>query len=98
MKNRFYIDENGKPYIENVSWPAGGGLLNICDYNADALYAFNEIGKRDAIAEYLLGKGFRNTIYEMDFEEWIKGNTKIVFESCIDNVWGYVHTEEYLES
>ena len=92
-----YIDQYGNPYDweSGDSWPAGGGLHKDCDYNADALYAYYTIGDRYKIADYLLSKGFKETLHGDDEEVWVKGNTKITYE-CYDDgglLWGYMHTE-----
>lgn len=92
-----YIDRYGNPYdseSENC-WPAGGGLHKDCEFNADALYAYYTMGDRDKITAYLTSKGFTPLTQADDYEEWIKGNTQIVYE-CYDNgahLWGYMHTE-----
>ena len=91
-----YIDQYGEPYDaegSDRSWPAGGGLHKDCNYNAEALYAYYTIKDRDKIAEYLIKKEFVALSLCDGFEEWMKGNTKIEFESYADGKWGYVHTE-----
>ena len=89
-KNNYLVDENGKPYIQDKSWPAGGGLDKRCDYNEEALRAFES---KD-VDEYLEEQGFEyvDGCYPYD-ACWEKGNTRIVFEDCIHGLWGYVHTE-----
>lgn len=93
-----YIDQYGNPYDsedENACWPAGGGLHKDCEFNADALYAYYTIGNRYKIADYLLSKGFKETLHGDDEEIWVKGNTEITYE-CYDkgaHLWGYMHTE-----
>ena len=94
-----YIDHYGNPYDsedENACWPAGGGLHKDCDYNADALYAYYVIKDRDKIASYLYSKGFRRDMRWNDEEVWVKGNTKIIYESYYKgaHLWGYMHTEK----
>ena len=93
-----YIDRYGNPYDsedENACWPAGGGLHKDCEFNADALYAYYVIKDRDKITDYLVSKRFKRIRWWCDEEIWVKGNTKIVYESY-DNgaqLWGYMHTE-----
>lgn len=93
-----YIDENGKPYdpeSDDACWPAGGGLHKDCEFNADALYAYYTMGDRYKIADYLLSKGFKETLHGEHEEVWVKGNTEVTYE-CYDSgarLWGYMHTE-----
>lgn len=93
-----YIDRFGNPYdSENpvTCWPAGGGLHKDCEYNADALYAYYVVKDRYKIADYLLSKGFKETLHGADEEIWQKGNTEVTYE-CYDtgaHLWGYMHTE-----
>ena len=90
-----YIDQYGEPYDSESgdSWPAGGGLHKDCEFNADALYAYYTIKNRYKIADYLLSKGFRETLHENDEQVWVKGNTEVTYESYADGMWGYMHTE-----
>lgn len=92
-----YIDRYGNPYDsedENACWPAGGGLHKDCEFNADALYAYYIVGGKNKIAKYLTSKGFTPYTQVEDYEEWVKGNTMIVFEDCDHSgLWGYMHTE-----
>ena len=93
-----YIDQYGNPYDsedDKACWPAGGGLHKDCEFNADALYAYYTVGDRYKIADYLLSKGFKETLHGDDEEVWVKGNTEVTYE-CYDNgghLWGYMHTE-----
>lgn len=92
-----YIDKYGNPYDSesDACWPAGGGLHKDCEFNADALYAYYTIGDRYKIADYLLSKGFKETLHGADEEIWQKGNTEVTYE-CYDtgaHLWGYMHTE-----
>lgn len=93
-----YIDQYGNPYDsedDKACWPAGGGLHKDCEFNADALYAYYTIGDRYKIADYLLSKGFKETLHGDDEEVWVKGNTEVTYE-CYDkgaHLWGYMHTE-----
>ena len=93
-----YIDRYGNPYDcedPDACWPAGGGLHDKCEFNADALYAYYTIGNRYKIADYLLSKGFKETLHGDDEEVWVKGNTQVTYE-CYDkgaHLWGYMHTE-----
>jgi len=92
-----YIDRYGNPYDsedENACWPAGGGLHKDCEFNADALYAYYIVGGKSKIAKYLTSKGFVPGVQVEDYEEWVKGNTMIVFEDYDHSgLWGYMHTE-----
>lgn len=88
-----YIDQYGHPYVEDESMPAGGGLHKDCDYNAEALYAFNVIKDREKIWDYLEKKGFSEVLHGSDEEIWVKGNTRVTYESYIDGMWGYMSTE-----
>jgi len=93
-----YIDQYGNPYDsedDKACWPAGGGLHKDCEFNADALYAYYTLGDRYKIADYLLSKGFKETLHGDDEEVWVKGNTEVTYE-CYDkgaHLWGYMHTE-----
>ena len=93
-----YIDQYGNPYDsedDKACWPAGGGLHKDCEFNADALYAYYTLGDRYKIADYLLSKGFKETLHGNDEEVWVKGNTEVTYE-CYDkgaHLWGYMHTE-----
>lgn len=93
-----YVDRYGNPYdpeSDDACWPAGGGLHEACEFNADALYAYYMIGNRYKIADYLLAKGFKEALHGDDEEVWVKGNTEVTYE-CYDNgahLWGYMHTE-----
>ena len=91
-----YIDQYGNPYDsedDKACWPAGGGLHKDCEFNADALYAYYTIGDRYKIADYLRYKGFKRVVLG-DYEEvWTKGNTEVSYESYVDGMWGYMHTE-----
>ena len=51
------------------------------------------MGNRYKIADYLLSKGFKETLHGDDREEWVKGNTKIIYEGYGMGLWGYMHTE-----
>lgn len=90
-----YIDQYGNPYDweSGDSWPAGGGLHKDCDYNADALYAYYAVKDRKKIWDYLEKKGFSEVLHGSDEEVWVKGNTRVTYESYIDGRWGYMHTE-----
>ena len=92
-----YIDKYGNPYDSesDACWPAGGGLHKDCEFNADALYAYYTMGDRYKIADYLLSKGFKETLHGDDEEVRVKGNTEVTYE-CYDkgaHLWGYMHTE-----
>lgn len=88
-----YIDQYGHPYVEGMGMPVGGGLHKDCDYNADALYAYYAVKDRKKIWDYLEKKGFSEVLHGSDEEVWVKGNTKVTYESYIDGRWGYMHTE-----
>lgn len=92
--NKYLVDGAGNPYIENESFPPGGGLDKRCRYNADALYAFNVVKDRDKIYDYMKERNYHACIslYHHFYE---KGNTKIVFEVYDEKAkhWAYVHTE-----
>lgn len=90
-----YIDQYGNPYIEDESFPVGGGLHRDCEFNADALYAFYMVHSRDKITAYLTSKGFTPFTLEEDYEEWEKGNTLVTYEAYdhLAGQWGYMHTE-----
>ena len=89
-KKNYLIDRDGKPYIQDESWPAGGGLDRRCDYNKEALQAFDSEDYYRILEE----NGFE-LVYDSGYcvEAWEKGNTRVVFEDRIDGLWGYVHTE-----
>ncbi len=94
----FYIDRYGNPYDyedPNACWPAGGGLHKDCEFNADALYAYYVVKSREKIKEYLMSKGFELLLEMKGFQEWAKGNTRIIFEDYDNSgqLWGYLHTE-----
>lgn len=89
-KNNYLVDGAGMPYVENESLPAGGGLDSRCSYNDDAVHAFDS----EDWGYYLEGRGFRLVRDDYPYmETWEKGNTRIVFESRINCLWGYVRTE-----
>ena len=91
-KKNYLIDRDGKPYVEDESWPAGGGLDRRCDYNQDALKAF-DLDTFDC-EDYLTKNGFE-LVEDSGYlvQVWEKGNTRIVLEDPIDGLYGYVHTE-----
>ena len=93
--DKYLINQYGQPYDENNSLPAGGGLDKRCDYNADALYAFNCIKGDDEIVAYLTKRGFVPGVQGMDYVEWFKGNTKIVYEhyNRSQGLYCYMYTE-----
>ena len=96
MNDTDYIDQYGNPYNsedDKACWPAGGGLHKDCDYNADALYAYYVVKDRWKIWDYLEKRGFSEVLHGSDEETWVKGNTRITYESYIDGMWGYMHTE-----
>ena len=92
-----YIDRNGFPYDSEGEhcWPAGGGLHKDCEFNSDALYAYYVMASREKITAYLTNKGFNPWMQAEHYEEWVKGNTKIVFEEYdrTGHLFGYMHTE-----
>lgn len=93
-----YIDRNGYPYdIDDNEHclPAGGGLHKDCEYNADALYAYYVVKDNNGIFVYLTNKCFSLVNCARNFEVWVKGNTKIIFEVLDEStgLWGYMHTE-----
>ena len=89
MAKSYMIDRDGKPYIENVSYPVGGGLDKRCSYNKDALSAFYKCKNRIDGDEYLSKSGFK----AIDETTWEKGDTRIHFDGLIDGLWGYMTTE-----
>ena len=99
MEENFYIDHFGHPYDHESgdSWPAGGGLDKRCAYNAEALFSYYVLKNRDAISEFLLGRGFEFIGGGSDYECWQKGNTEIYFEGYDafndGGLYGYLHTE-----
>ena len=96
FEETFLVDAEGKPYIEDESFPAGGGLDKRCSYNKEALHCFNDLENEDAITEYLESEGFEMLDSpSMDYEVWEKGDTRIVFEvyDYRAHLWAYVHTE-----
>ena len=82
-----YVDENGKPYDENESWPAGGGLHKDCEFNKEALEAFDK--NVDDLHDFLIQKGWKNVSDGC----YRKGNTEVTYDDEIDGMYGYVHTE-----
>lgn len=91
-ETNYLVDGDGKPYVEDESWPAGGGLDRRCDYNQDALKAF-DLNTFDC-EDYLTKNGFE-LLEDSGYlvQVWEKGNTRIVLEDPIDGLYGYVHTE-----
>jgi len=84
----------GNPYIENESFPAGGGLDKRCDYNEQALHAYDTLGNFCDIEDYLDKEGFECEVDDFPFmQKWSKGNTLIVFEDYMDGLWGYLYTD-----
>jgi hypothetical protein len=51
MKKKL-IDRDGNPYIENESWPAGGGLDSRCSYNNECIKAY-DLADIDEMGKYL---------------------------------------------
>lgn len=92
--NKYLVDGAGNPYIENESFPAGGGLDKRCRYNADALYAFNVVKGKEEIYDYMKERNYCAHLSEYH-HIYEKGNTKIVFGVYDDKSkhWAYVHTE-----
>ena len=88
------IDLYGKPYIQDESWPAGGGLDKRCDFNGDALHSFYTLKSRYDIFDYLTAVGFVLKEAMTDYECWEKGNTQIVLEvyDWDAGMWAYVST------
>lgn len=94
MEKNYMIDEDGKAYIVNESYPCGNGLDKRCSHNADALKCYYEIKNRKDIEKYLMENGYGNPIHNDEhISIWEKGDTKIYFEDCINNIWGYLTTE-----
>ena len=96
----YLIDMYGKPYIEDESWPAGGGLDKRCgDDNEIALLAYYLMSSREKVNRYLANKGFEIISQDDCRDEWCKckGNTIIVldgYEGTYENgMYGYLHTE-----
>lgn len=90
----YRIDQYGEIYKPGESWPAGGGLDKRCDYNAEALFAFYTVKRYSDISDYLEERGFEEEeTPSMDLAIFEKGDTRIVFESYVDGMYGYVHTE-----
>lgn len=94
MRKNYRIDMYGNPYIEDESWPAGGGLDSRCDFNATALHAYDNVGDFFDIEAYLKKEGFECKADNFPFmQKWSKGNTRIVFEDYMDGLWGYMYTD-----
>lgn len=93
--NENLIDYEGKPYIEDESFPAGGGLDKRCHGNGDALYSFYTLKDRYAIFDYLKATGWELSSAGSDIEVWVRGNTRITFEvyDWAATLWAYVYTE-----
>lgn len=94
-KSYDYVDQNGNPYIPDESYPVGGGLHRDCEFNADAIVAYNYMLSRERVTEYLTSKGFFPGCQSENYEEWLKGNTCIIFEEydAVAGQWAYLHTE-----
>lgn len=90
--NEAMIDREGQPYIEDESWPAGGGLDDRCSYNKECLEAYNLMSP-DEMGKYLREKGFRMIDEDSDSETWQKGDTRVYFDGYIDDSYGYMTTE-----
>ena len=96
-----FVDHFGQPYDQgdaNRCWPAGGGLHKMCDYNAEALYAYYSVRTESGIRDYLSGRGFEEVdTPSNDLVVYEKGNTRIVFENYDaknnGGLYGYIHTE-----
>lgn len=87
-----YVDKYGKPYVEDESYPAGGGLDARCSYNKECVKAF-ERGSFDLMEGYLKRKGFKELVSNEYKSVWVKGDTKVVYEGYIDGMYGYMRTE-----
>lgn len=93
MAKSYMVDRDGKPYIENESYPVGGGLDKRCSYNTEALCAFYNCKNREECAEYLKKNGF-SCIHDDDyFSIWEKGDTKVYYDGYADGMFGYMTTE-----
>ena len=94
-KSYDYVDQYGNPYKPDESYPVGGGLHKDCEFNADAIVAYDLIRSREKIIEYLASKGFFPDCQSENYEEWRKGNTCIIFEEydAAADQWAYLHTE-----
>ena len=90
--NERMADRNGQDYIEDESWPAGGGLDDRCSYNKECVEAFDmaSIGKME---KYLQKQGFTKVSEDYDSEIWQKGNTRVYFDGNMHNSYGYMRTE-----
>ena len=94
MEN-YKIDKFGNPYIENESFPCGGGLDKRCSYNDIALKAYYDIIDKNSVREFFKENGFGNPIHEDSFIAiYEKGDTKIYLEGTdVDSGYAYLTTE-----
>ena len=51
------VDRDGNPYIEDESFPAGGGLDDRCSYNNECIKAFDMMSS-EKIEDFLESRGF----------------------------------------
>jgi len=90
--NEGMVDRDGKPYIEDESWPAGGGLDDRCSYNKECLKAFDMMSPK-RMANYLKKQGFTLLQRDDDSEIWEKGDTRVYYDGYMDDSYGYMTTE-----
>lgn len=86
------VDRNGDKYIEDESFPAGGGLDDRCTYNKDCIAAF-DLCSSDKIAQFLSKRGFSLLDNDGFSERWQKGDTIVTFDGYANNCYGYMTTE-----
>ena len=90
--NETMIDRDGNPYIEDESWPAGGGLDSRCSYNNECIKAYDLVDI-DEMGKYLKKIGFRKIDEDSDSEVWQKGDTRVYYDGIVGGSYGYMTTE-----
>lgn len=86
------VDREGNPYIEDESWPAGGGLDDRCSFNKECVEAFDLEDVED-MHNYLNKKGFKIVNQDSDSEIWQKGDTRVYYDGYQGDSYGYMRTE-----
>ena len=90
--NERIVDRDGQDYIEDESFPAGGGLDDRCSYNKECVEAFDLVDFED-MEEFLKEKGFKLVSQDNDSEIWQKGDTRVYYDGFVGGSYGYMRTE-----
>lgn len=75
---KYLIDLDGKKYDPATSI-ISGGMDTRCDFNEEALYAYQTKHTPESVKEYLISKGWVKT-HDSTYLEYHKGNTAVFFD------------------